>query len=96
MWKRYIDDIFFFICSGTDSQLAEFHELVNASSDALTFTMDAQLDQIHFSDVNVILTETGLVTSLYHKPTNHNMFLHGSSYHLVPLNGSLPIRDARS
>ncbi len=46
-WKRYIDDIFF-IWSGTESQLVEFHELVNASSDALTFTMDAQVDQFFF------------------------------------------------
>ncbi len=33
----------FFIWSATESQLLEFHELVNASSDALTFTMDVIL-----------------------------------------------------
>ncbi len=78
MWKRYIGEIFF-IWSATESQLLEFHELVNASSDALTFTMDAQLDQIHFLDVYVILMETWLENMLYCKPTDDNMLLHGSS-----------------
>lgn len=58
---------------------SEFNELVNTSSDALTFTMNAQLDQINFLDVNVILTENGLKTNLYRKPADRNMFLHGSS-----------------
>lgn len=53
--------------------------------------MDIQKDQINFLDVNTILTETGIETTLFCKPTDRNMLLHGSSYHPIPFKCSLPV-----
>ncbi len=38
LWKRYIDDVFL-IWSGTESELLEFHSLVNNKCSTLTFTI---------------------------------------------------------
>ncbi len=47
LWKRYIDDVFL-IWSGTESELLEFHSLVNNKCSALKFTIEFHQEKMIF------------------------------------------------
>ena len=63
-WKRYLDDIFF-IWSGSESLLKDFHQFMNAQNEHLKFTMEASLKEIHFLDILIIKENNRLKTNLY-------------------------------
>ncbi len=73
------------IWSGTESELLEFHSLVNIKCSALTFTIEFHQEKMSFLDVPVLRNASGIETTLYRKPTDRNTILHGQSYHPVPL-----------
>lgn len=74
------------VWSGTESELLEFHSLVNNNCSALKFTMEFHQEKMIFLDVLVLRTASGIETTLYRKPTDCNTVLHGQS-----LKRSLPI-----
>lgn len=59
LWKRYIDDVIL-IWSGTESELLEFHSLVNNKCSALKFTIEFHQEKIIFLDVLVCCTASAL------------------------------------
>lgn len=89
-WKRYIDDIFF-IWTGTEAQLKEFHSFINSSSHHLKFTIEYDKHKMNFLDILLYRDSNRLGTNLYRKSTDRNSILHGQSFHPIPLIRSLPV-----
>ena len=54
IWRRYIDDIFFFCEHGQDS-LKQFIETLNACNPTIKFTAEWSKEEINVLDVNVRL-----------------------------------------
>ncbi len=72
------DDVFL-IWIVTESELLEFHSLVNNKCSALTFTIEFHQEKISFLDVLVLRNASSIETTLYRKPTDCNTILHGQS-----------------
>ena len=89
-WKRYLDDIFF-IWSGSENSLNEFHQFMNSQNRHLKFTMAANSKEMNFLDILIVKEDKKLKTNLYRKPTDRNSLLHGDSYHPLSLKRNLPI-----
>lgn len=89
-WKRYLDDVFF-IWTGPEKTLNDFHTFINSKNEHLKFTMEADKEKMNFLDIMVIKVNNVLKTDLYRKPTDRNSLLHGESYHPVHLKRNLPI-----
>lgn len=81
IWKRFIDDIFF-IFLGTENELKQVFEYMNAIHPTIKFTFDYSLTQIPFLDTIVYVDSSrNLQTTLYRKPTDRSCLLHHSSHH---------------
>ena len=68
MYFRFVDDVFsYFVNQGRS---VDFFKRLNDLHPALRFTREEEQDKfLPFMDVGVTLTATGIVTSLYRKPT---------------------------
>ena len=81
IWMRYIDDIFFIWMHG-EAKLKEFIDHLNSSHDTIKFTSKHSRDSISFLDVQVTLSEGGVLsTDLFCKPTDTHQYLHKRSCH---------------
>ena len=81
IWMRYIDDIFFIWMHG-EAKLKEFIDHLNSSHDTIKFTSKHSRDSISFLDVQVTLSEGGVLsTDLFCKPTDTHQYLHKMSCH---------------
>jgi hypothetical protein len=81
-WLRFLDDVF---CVFTHGKLEfdNFVEYLNASSEAIKFTVESSEDRVNFLDTTVVLDrETNcLYTTVYSKPTDTHDYLHFTSSH---------------
>ncbi|KAM8953051.1 uncharacterized protein RCH25_043823 [Pelodytes ibericus] len=89
LWLRYIDDIFF-IWHGTESRLLQFRDYLNSQLPTISFTMEYSSSSVHFLDVQVAVTDTGLSFDVFRKETDRISFLHASSFHPKSLLDNLP------
>ena len=81
VWKRFIDDIFMIWTHGEDS-LNHFIEYLNSLHESIKFTHEFSLTDINFLDTTVKFNSNReLITTLYDKPTETDLFLHYSSAH---------------
>ena len=68
MYDRYVDDVFSFFVSKAKS--AEFFERLNSLHPALRFTVEGEENSsLPFLDVRATKTASGIVTSIFRKPT---------------------------
>ncbi|XP_069479435.1 uncharacterized protein [Ambystoma mexicanum] len=88
-WKRYIDDVFV-IWRGQHHELEEFLKYINLGHDRIKFTMEIGTPKLHFLDVELEIGEDGIITNIYHKPTDVNNTLHFRSHHPTHLKNNLP------
>jgi hypothetical protein len=87
-WCRYIDDIFFVWPHGEEA-LLRFIQQANSQNQSIQLTFEYSPSEVNFLDVQVRLEDGVIVTDLYRKPTDSQMFLSYSSCH--PTSHKLPI-----
>lgn len=79
-YKRYLDDIFM-IWNNGEEKLLEFINFANNFNPHIKFTHKYSDTEIDFLDIKIRVTEFGLKTTLYRKPTDRRQFLHYKSCH---------------
>ena len=89
MWTRYIDDIFFIWTHGSE-ELDSFLQMCNNFHSSIKFTSESSTKEVPFLDVMVSISDGGLQTDLYSKPTDSHQFLHWTSCHPKHTKRSLP------
>jgi len=77
---RFRDDCFS-IWQGSINRLHEFLDLLNSICSSINFTMEIGYDKLCFLDVEISKVNNKLTTTVYSKPTNSHMYLHGQSCH---------------
>ena len=81
VWCRFIDNIFAVWTHGED-KLLFFVDFLNSINPNIKFTLSYSPISVNFLDVEVILSETGEIsTDLFVKPTDTHQFLLSSSCH---------------
>ena len=81
MWVRYVDDTFVIWPHGPET-LRDFHDHLNQQNPAIQFTTEEEKeDKIAFLDVQVERKNNKARTSVYHKPTNTDRYIHFNSHH---------------
>lgn len=88
-YKRFLDDIFIIWNNGED-KLFEFINFANNFNPHIKFTYKYSDTEIEFLDIKVRLTENGLKTTLYRKPTDRRQFLHYKSCHPIQNKKGIP------
>ena len=76
----FIDEIFMIWTHGSE-ELEQFTTRANSSHPSIKFTTDISSTSLPFLDVLVSVTETGIKTSLYRKPTERPTYLMYCSFH---------------
>ena len=79
-YKRFLDDIFIIWDNGED-KLLEFINFANNFNPHIKFTYKYSDTEIDFLDIKLRITENGLTTTLFRKPTDRRQFLHYKSCH---------------
>ena len=77
---RYRDDCFS-LWVGDQNRLQVFLDFINCIADGITFTMEIGGQSICFLDLEIRIADGKLTTTVYSKPTNSLMYLHGNSCH---------------
>ena len=81
LWLRYVDDTFVVWSHGTEA-LGDFHRHLNAQDQAIQFTTEEESEgKIPFLDALVERKGSKAVTSVYHKPTSTERYIHFHSHH---------------
>ena len=79
MYDRYVDDVFSFFVSKAKS--AEFFERLNSLHPALRFTVEGEENgSLPFLDVRATKTASGIVTSIFRKPTFTGLYTPWDSF----------------
>lgn len=90
-YGRYIDDLFF-IFNGTELQLNEFHQYLNASNPNIQLSLDYSKTLINFLDLQITVDDNGqLHTTIYRKPSDRNTILRADSFHPQTLISNIPV-----
>ena len=77
---RLIDDIFMILTHGSE-ELQKFTTRANSTHPSIKFTTEISSTSLPFLDVLFRVTETGIKTSLYRKPTDYSTYLMYCSFH---------------
>ena len=78
-YKRYVDDTLSRATSISETE--SFHQILNDAHSSLSFTMEVQTNgQLSFLGMLLTKDETGISTSVYHKPTDSGLLLHYHSH----------------
>ena len=77
---RYRDDCLSLWCGKRD-RLQVFLDYINTLANGITFTMEIGGSKICFLDLEITIRNNKLATTVYCKPTNSLMYLHGNSCH---------------
>ena len=77
---RYRDDCLSIWCGDID-RLQVFLDFINNLANGITFTMEIGGPKICFLDLEITISNKQLATTVYCKPTNSLMYLHGNSCH---------------
>ena len=79
MYDRYVDDVFSFFVSKAKS--AEFFKRLNSLHPALRFTVEGEENgSLPFLDVRATKTASGIVTSIFRKPTFTGLYTPWDSF----------------
>ena len=89
IWVRFIDDIFL-ICTHGQDALTSFENHLNGCVPSIKFETETSLEEVHFLDVTVNLTNNNLSTSLYTKPTDAHNYLSFKSCHPKNCKSAIP------
>lgn len=92
LWKRFIDDIFFF-WRGTEDELEKFIKHLNTQHPHIKFTAtyDIKTKTVPFLDMQVFINEEGFIeTDLYKKETARCQYLLPSSCHPGHITKNIP------
>ena len=73
-YVRFIDDIFMIWCHGSE-ELEQFTAIANSIHSSMKFTTKISSTSLPFLDVQVSVTEVGIKTSLFGKPTDRPTYL---------------------
>ena len=89
LWFRYIDDIFM-VWLGSESELRDFLNYINAEHETLKFTWNWSRERVNYLDVQVINNRGKIDTDLYTKPTDKHQYLFSTSCHPRGCKQSIP------
>ena len=99
--KCFLDDIFC-IFKGNHAELHLWLDVVNAIDPRIKFTMNHTsknrcdicdtdpMDKIPFLDTQVEIKNSKIITDLFRKPTDRNMYLLPSSCHVSTVSDNIP------
>lgn len=93
-FKRYLDDCWI-IWNKNDGNIEDIHEILNALSDKLKYTMEIGIPELPFLDVLVKRLGIRIITDIYHKPTDARQYLHYRSCHPRHIKNNVPYNLAR-
>ena len=94
LYLRYIDDIFMTL-KGTKAELMTFIKDLNEKQKNIKFDFQVSPRKIAFFDAMLNKYENNKIqTTLYHKPTDQQAFLHAKSEHPKSLKKSIPYSQA--
>ena len=79
-YGRYRDDCLV-LWTGTNERLNDLLNFINTLDNKLQFTMEFGGDSICFLDLKISIVGNQLVTTVYSKPTDSHIYLHGNSCH---------------
>ena len=79
-YVRFFDDIFMIWTHGSE-ELEQFTTRANSTHPSIKFTTEISSTSLPFLDVLVSVTDTGIKTSLYRKPTDRPTYLMYCSFH---------------
>lgn len=86
----YIDDLFF-IFTGTEQQLIDFHLYLNSTIPNIKLSLDYSNTGINFLDLKINIDGHGhLHTSIYRKSTDRNTILRTDSFHPKNIISNIP------
>ena len=100
-FKRFLDDIFL-IFKGNCKELHLWLDVINSIHSSIKFTInhtsktkcdncdDDAKDKIPFLDTQVEIKNNKIITDLYKKPTDRNMYLLPSSCHVASVSENIP------
>ena len=77
---RFNDDIIMIWTHGGE-ELEQFKTRANSTHPSIKFTTEISSNSLPFLDVHVCVTDTGIKTSLYRKPTDRPTYLIYRSFH---------------
>jgi hypothetical protein len=77
VWWRFIDDIFA-IWTHSRQELDEFLVHINSAHPSIKFTSEISESEVHFLDVTISKTDTGISTAVYTKPTAAHLSIKSS------------------
>ena len=81
LWRWYLDDTFVIWPHGQE-ELHRFHEHLNSLHSNIYFTMEEEKEcTLPFLDVLITRRSSSLSTSVNHKPTHTERYIHFSSHH---------------
>jgi len=81
-YGRYRDDCIV-LWLGTEARAEEFLKHINTLDAKLKFTMEFGGDTICFLDLKITIVGGQLYTTVYSKPTDSHLYLHGTSCHVT-------------
>lgn len=79
-YKRFIDNVFL-IWVGTETSLVQFVEDLNQNNNIIKLACHWSSEQINYLDVTVMMSDDGLTTKAFFKPTDRNSYLQIYSGH---------------
>ncbi|CAJ0968092.1 unnamed protein product [Ranitomeya imitator] len=88
-WHRFIDDVLL-LWTGTLDECNNFIDSLNRNPWNIRLTSKVSSTRVDFLDLNIILRDNHIVTSLHRKETATNSLLHYKSAHPVHLRNSIP------
>lgn len=89
LYKRFIDDLLI-IWSGNMESLMRLLESMNNNDRSITLTWDISRDRIHFLDLEIFKTVSGIETKSFFKVTDRNSYIPTSSCHHRPWLDNIP------
>ena len=87
-YVRFIDDIVM-IWTHVSEELEQFTTRANSTHPSIKFTSEISSARLPFLDVLVSVTETGINTRLYGKPTDRTTYLMYCSFHQHHIKSSI-------
>ena len=81
MWHRYVDDVLV-VWPHEDQLLEEFHRHLNKQNPSIQLTVEKESEgKIAFFDAQLEKKGTKVLTSIFHKKTHTDLYLHFDSNH---------------
>ena len=94
LWKRFIDDVLM-LFKGTQTECQNLVDWLNSiMPNTVKFKFEFSGEKVNFLDLEISLQDGLLMTNLFVKPTNHQLFLDFLSNHPKHCKESIPYSQA--